>query len=133
VKLILDTQLLLWIGVGEKPERNTPVSAEVLLLIAAPDSELYFSSVSVWEIAIKFALGRPQFRIEPHLFRRTLLDCGYSELAITGEHGAAVSALPPHHKDPFDRLLVAQAMVERITLLTVDATLTRYGAMVRQV
>ena len=133
MKLLLDTQLLLWVGVSEKTEYGIPVSNSALTLIADSDTELFFSAVSVWEVAIKYALGRPQFRVEPHLFRRTLLDRGYGELVVTGEHGAGVGALPPLHKDPFDRLLVAQATVEGITLLTVDATLARYGGVVRQV
>jgi PIN domain nuclease of toxin-antitoxin system len=109
------------------------VSAAALALMEDAESELYFSALNVWEVAIKFALGKPGFRVNPHVFRRVLLDRGYLELAITSEHAARVGELPHHHKDPFDRLLVAQAMVEGITLLTVDATLARYPGPVRRV
>ena len=77
---------------------------------------MLFSAASLWEIAIKSGLRRPNFRVEPPLFRRNLLNNRYQELAVTGEHAVAVANLPPLHKDPFDRLLVAQSVVEGITL-----------------
>ena len=91
-------------------------------------NELYFSPVSIWEVAIKNALGKPDFRADPHLLRRALLDNGYVELPITSEHTAGVANLPNHHKDPFDRLLIAQATVEGITLLTNYETVAEYTA-----
>ena len=87
---------------------------------------LSFSAASIWEVAIKSALGRPDFRADPHLLRRGLLDNGYEELAITSAHAAAVSQLPHLHRDPFDRILVVQATAEGCTLLTADAALAAY-------
>jgi len=87
----------------------------------------------LWEIAIKNSLGREDFRVEPRLLRRALLDNGYTELPVTSEHAVNVDALPPLHKDPFDRLLIAQALVEGITLLTADAQVARYRGSVRKV
>jgi PIN domain nuclease of toxin-antitoxin system len=90
-----------------------------------------FSVVSLWEISIKRTLGRADFRVEPAMLRRGLLDNGYDELAIRGEHAVALAGLPSIHKDPFDRMLVAQAMVEGVVLLTGDEMLARYGGPVR--
>lgn len=128
MKLLLDTQLLLW-AAGE-PER---LSARAKRRINDPNNELLFSAVSLWEVTIKSGLGRDDFRVEPRVLRRALLDNGYIELPITGEHAVNVDALPPLHKDPFDRLLVAQALVEGITLLTADAQLARYRGPVQKV
>ncbi len=133
MKLLLDTQILLWTGVADEPVSDRLVSAEAVGLMAETENELFFSAVSVWEVAIKYGLGRAAFRVEPNGFRRALLERGYGELAITGEHGARVGWLPHHHKDPFDRLLVAQAMVEGMTLLTMDETVARYPGPVRRV
>jgi PIN domain nuclease of toxin-antitoxin system len=98
-----------------------------------PTNQLHFSAASIWEVAIKFALGRPGFRVDPHLLRRALLDNGYVETPITAEHGAAVAGLPPLHKDPFDRLLIAQAMVEGLMLITTDRVLARYPGPIQAV
>lgn len=133
MRLLLDTHLLLWASVADDVVARRSLSTEANALIVDEWNEVYFSAVSVWEVAIKHGAGRPEFRVDPHVFRRTLLDQGYGELAITSEHGARVADLPSHHKDPFDRLLVAQAMVEGITLLTMDATLARYPGPVRKV
>ncbi|HVS29825.1 MAG TPA: type II toxin-antitoxin system VapC family toxin [Thermoanaerobaculia bacterium] len=128
MKLLLDTQLLLW--VAGQPER---LSARARRQLADPDNELLFSAASLWEITIKTSLGRDDFRVEPRVLRRGLLDNGYVELPITSEHAVSVDTLPPLHKDPFDRLLLAQALVEGITLLTADAQLARYRGPVRKV
>ena len=128
MKLLLDTQLLLW--AAGQPER---LSARAKRQINDPNNELLFSAVSLWEITIKSALGRDDFRVEPRVFRRALLDNGYVELPITSEHAVNVDGLPPLHKDPFDRLLLAQALVEGINLLTADAQLARYRGPVRKV
>lgn len=126
MKLLIDTHLLLW-AAGE-PER-LPVAA--LAEIENTANELVFSSASLWEVAIKRGLGRADFTVDPRLLRRGLLDNGYQELAVTGEHAVGVAALPPIHKDPFDRILVSQAIVEEITLVTVDQLVARYPAPVR--
>ncbi len=128
MKLLLDTHLLLW-AAGE-PAR-LPKSAKKLF--SDPANDLIFSAASIWEITIKRALGRPDFRVEPRLLRRGLLDNGYFELPITSEHALAAETLPPLHKDPFDRILVAQAMVEGITLLAVDSLVAKYPGPVRKV
>jgi PIN domain nuclease of toxin-antitoxin system len=128
VKLLLDTQLLLW--AAGNPER---LSLRARRLINDPENELLFSAASVWEITIKAALGRADFRVEPRVLRRALVDNGYVEVAITSEHAVNVQTLPPLHKDPFDRLLLSQALVENITLVTTDAELERYPGPVRKV
>jgi PIN domain nuclease of toxin-antitoxin system len=128
MKLLLDTHLLLWAAEGK---RN--LSKVARTLIADPENELLFSAASLWEIAIKHGLGRADFKVSTRLLRRGLLDNGYTELPIAGEHTVAVEDLPPIHKDPFDRLLVAQATVEGITLLTVDRLVAQYPGPVRKV
>ncbi|WP_338068579.1 type II toxin-antitoxin system VapC family toxin [Azotobacter chroococcum] len=87
--------------------------------------------LSLWETAIKRGLGRNDFQVDARVLRRGLLDNGYNELPITSEHSVAIDTLPPIHKDPFDRILVAQAMVEGIILLTADALVARYPGPVR--
>ena len=128
MKLLLDTQLLLW--AAGQPER---LSAAARRLLNNPRNELLFSAASLWEIAIKHTLGRDDFRAEPRVLRRGLLDNGYTELPVTSEHAVNTDALPPLHKDPFDRLLLAQAFTEGITLLTADAQVARYPGPVRRV
>jgi PIN domain nuclease of toxin-antitoxin system len=128
VKLLLDTQLLLW--AAGQPER---LSARARKLLDDPRNELLFSAASLWEVAIKSTLGREDFQVEPRLLRRGLLDNGYVELPVTSEHAVAIDTLPPHHKDPFDRLLLAQALVEGVVLLTADAQVARYRGPVRKV
>ena len=120
MKLLLDTHILLWAAAGEG------LSTETADLLNDAQNELCFSAASIWEIAIKSGLGRPEFRLDAAVFRRELLESGYDEMAITGTHAAAVSALPDLHKDPFDRMLVAQALVEGVTLLTADQALLAY-------
>ncbi|MDQ1833354.1 type II toxin-antitoxin system VapC family toxin [Massilia scottii] len=102
-------------------------------LIDNSGNQLFFSVASLWEIAIKRALGRPDFRIDPRLLRRGLLGNTYNELPIPGEHAVAVEDLPPCHKDPFDRILLAQATLEGIVLLTSDSVLAQYPGPVRKV
>ena len=128
MKLLLDTHLLLW-AAGE-PDR---LSADARTLIEAPENELFFSAASLWEIAIKRGLGRDDFQVDTRLLRRGLLDNGYSELPIGSEHAVAIEGLPSIHKDPFDRMLVAQSMVEGITLLTADANVAQYPGPMRKV
>ena len=123
MKLLLDTHVLLWAASG------TGLPAEAAALIGDPDNALWFSAASVWEVAIKAALGR--FDLDAGVFRRELLDSGYEELPITGRHAAAVQALPELHKDPFDRMLIAQAMVEGVTLLTADRAILAYPGPIR--
>jgi PIN domain nuclease of toxin-antitoxin system len=128
LRLLLDTHLLLW-SAGQ-PDR---LSAAARSLLEVPANDLVFSVASLWEITIKRGLGRADFRVEPRVLRRGLRDHGYTELAITADHALAVDLLPPIHKDPFDRLLLAQAVMEGITLLTADPLVARYPAPVRRV
>jgi PIN domain nuclease of toxin-antitoxin system len=128
MKLLLDTHLLLW--AAGHPGR---LSAAATALITAPENELFFSAASLWEIAIKRGLGRSDFKVDARVLRRGLLDNGYSELPIGSEHAVAIDSLPAIHKDPFDRILVAQATVEGITLLTVDSLVAQYPGPVQQV
>lgn len=128
MKLLLDTHLLLW--AASEPAR-IPLPARKL--IANRAHELLFSAASLWEIAIKSGLGREDFRVDLRLLRRGLLDNGYSELPITSEHVLALGVLSSIHRDPFDRILAAQATVEGLILLTIDPVLARYGGPVRKV
>lgn len=128
MKLLLDTHLLLW--AAAHPDR---LSAQARELIEAPDNELVFSAASLWEIAIKRGLGRSDFQLEPRVLRRALIDNGYVELPITGSHALAIDELAPLHKDPFDRMLIAQASSEGITLLTTDAAVAQYAGPIRRV
>jgi PIN domain nuclease of toxin-antitoxin system len=128
VKLLLDTHLLLW-AAGQPNRLSSPARK----LIDTSANELLFSAASIWEVAIKQSLGRKDFQANPRLLRRGLLDNGYSELPVLSDHVVAIDSLPPIHKDPFDRLLVAQATVEGITLLTADTVVSQYPGPVRRV
>ena len=128
MKLLLDTHLLLW--TAGRPDK---LSATARHLIDNPEHELLFSAASLWEVAIKRGLGRDDFQVDPRLLRRGLLDNGYGELPIVSDHVIAIGSLPPIHKDPFDRILVAQATVEGITLLTTDSLVGRYPGPTRTV
>jgi len=128
MKLLLDTHLLLW--AAGQPER---LSGKALTLLEPTENELFFSAASLWEVVIKRALGRADFRVDARLLRRGLVDNGYGELAIASEHVAAIDNLPQIHKDPFDRILIAQAQVEGITLLTTDPVVAGYPGPVQSV
>lgn len=128
MRLLLDTHLLLW--AAGQPDRLSPEARD---LLQDPLNDLTFSAASLWEITIKRGLGREDFRVEPRVLRRGLRDHGYAELPISAEHSLAVELLPAIHKDPFDRILLAQAMIEGITLLTADPVVARYPAPVRKV
>ena len=128
MKLLLDTHLLLC-GATE-PENLSATARE---LIEAPENELLFSPASIWEVVIKRSLGRDDFKVDARVLRRSLLENDYSELPITSEHAIAREALPVLHKDPFDRILVAQALAEGVTLLTADRRIAHYPAPVRSV
>ena len=128
MKLLLDTHLLLW--AAGQPRR---LSKTARTLIEDASNELVFSAASLWEITIKCSLGREDFHVDPRLLRRGLLDNAYQELPITSQHAVAVDALPAIHRDPFDRLLIAQASLEGMLLLTRDATVARYPGPIRAV
>ena len=126
MRLLLDTHILLW--AVSAPDR---IPADVLQLLNDRNNEPHFSVVNIWEIAIKTGLGRPSFRVDPGLIRQTLLDNDYRELSIAGAHALAIGDLPAIHKDPFDRMLIAQAAVEDMELFTADATIARYPGRIR--
>jgi PIN domain nuclease of toxin-antitoxin system len=128
VRLLLDTHLLIWLAMF--PDR---LSEAARTLVDDPRNEPIFSAASIWEAAIKSAQGRVDFRIDPRLLYRGLLDNGYTELPVTSQHALNIGTLPAIHKDPFDRLLLAQAIGEGITLLTADAQLAQYPGPVRLV
>lgn len=124
MKLLLDTQLLLW--AAAEPKRLTRDVREV---IESLENEPFFSPANIWEVAVKVAISRADFQLDPRALRRALLDNGYSELPITSRHAAAVNDVPSELNDPFDRILVAQSIVERIPLLTSDPTVARYSGL----
>ncbi|WP_108462808.1 type II toxin-antitoxin system VapC family toxin [Devosia naphthalenivorans] len=128
MRILVDTHLLLWAATD--PDRLPAVARTELENM---DNVLMFSAASVWEVTIKNGLGRADFAVDAALLRRGLLDNGYEELPVTGQHAVQVGRLPPLHKDPFDRILVAQSLVEGIALLTSDALVARYHASIRQV
>jgi PIN domain nuclease of toxin-antitoxin system len=128
MKFLLDTQLVVWALIEQKR-----LSTQARSIIEDAQSELVFSTSSLWEIAIKRGLGRKDFQFDPRVLRRTMLNAHYEELPVLGQHAVEVDSLPPIHKDPFDRILIAQAMVEGITLLTADRVIAQYPGPIRKV
>jgi len=124
--LLLDTHLVLWAAF--EPERLSPRAARAL---ASREVPLAFSLATLWEVAIKTSLGRPDFAVDPALLHRALLAEGFVELAIKAPHVLRVATLPWVHRDPFDRLLMAQAIEDGLTLPTADAALKPYGRFVK--
>jgi PIN domain nuclease of toxin-antitoxin system len=126
MRLLLDTHILLWaVGV------STRLSAATRPMLETPDNEVYYSAANLWEIAIKSSLRRTDFQVDPEQLLAALPAMDFTELPITARHAAAVARLPPLHRDPFDRLLIAQSQVEPMILLTNDELLVQYGASVR--
>ena len=126
--LLLDTHLLLW--AAGNPGR---LSSKAQNLLGDPATELMFSTASIWEVVIKSALGRDDFSVDPQRLRDGLVQNDYRELEIRSEHALVVGSLPPIHKDPFDRILIAQAQVENVTLLTTDDMVARYSGPIQAV
>jgi PIN domain nuclease of toxin-antitoxin system len=127
MRYLLDTQLLLW--AGAEPERLSPAART---LIGSDRNTLFFSAASLWEIAIKASLNRQDFEIDPDEFHSQLLANSYLELPVTAAQAITLKSLKPRHKDPFDRMLLAQAMHEKLTLVTADRLLGGYeGPVVR--
>src|SRR5690606_12860290 len=122
MNLLLDTHVALW-AIADSPQLPTKARE----LIAAPRSTIWVSAASVWEIAIKYSLGRGSMPISGDEAMRYFQEAGYRFLPVEPEHAAAVGGLPAHHNDPFDRLLVAQAQTEPMRLLTHDTQIARYG------
>jgi PIN domain nuclease of toxin-antitoxin system len=128
MRFLLDTQIAVWIPVADR--RISRVARSIL---NSTDNEFTFSTASIWEIAIKRSLNRCDFLFEPGEIRRQMIENGYEELPVMGHHAVAVGNLPHLHKDPFDRILIAQAMVEGITLLTADPMIASYPGPIRKV
>lgn len=122
MRLLLDTHILLW-SAGQ-PDK---LSDEARSLLLDTSNRLFFSSASIWEIVIKRGLGRDDFKVDPQRMRKQLVVNGYEEVAVSSDHALAVESLPPLHKDPFDRILIAQARTEGMLLLTADCQVSRYG------
>ena len=121
MKLLLDTHIILW--AAGCPERLPEPARSVL---AARENSLFFSAANIWEIVIKLGLGRDDFKVDPYRLRKMLVTHGYTELPITAEHALRVDTLPALHKDPFDRLLLAQARTEGMLLVSADAAVAQY-------
>ena len=126
--LLLDTHILLWALV--MPER---LPQDVRRDLANPDNEVCFSAVSIWEIAVKTALKRLDFRYDPDEIADAARQTGMVEICVSARQAARVVDLPHHHNDPFDRLLIAQALSLPARLFTADATMTRYSELVQPV
>jgi PIN domain nuclease of toxin-antitoxin system len=128
VRLLLDTHVLLWAAA-----RSKRLSREARELLEDGENDAYYSAASIWEIAIKTALRCKDFRVDLPVLLATLPAMGLVELPVTAAHAAGVTTLPAIHRDPFDRLLIAQSLAEPLTLVTNDAILERYRASVRLV
>ena len=122
MNLLLDTHIALW-AIADSPQ----LSAKARELIASPKNTVCISAASVWEIAIKHALGRGDMPVSSQDALRYFQESGYRILSIEAEHAVAVEDLPAHHQDPFDRILVAQALLEPMRLVTHDALVARYS------
>jgi PIN domain nuclease of toxin-antitoxin system len=128
MRFLLDTHFVLWLPINFREIRT-----EARKILLNPDNQFVFSVSSIWEIAIKKGLGRPDFPHDPREMRKLLIENGYGELTIESRHVVMVDSMPPIHKDPFDRILIAQAMVEGITLLTADPVIAKYPGPIRKV
>jgi PIN domain nuclease of toxin-antitoxin system len=125
---LIDTQLAIW-ALFDDPH----LSEKARQILDASENRIQFSVCTIWEIAIKRGLNRADFQHDPREIRRHLIRNGCTELTIQSEHVVEVDSLPPIHKDPFDRMLIAQAMVEGITLLTADPVVARYPGPILKV
>ena|SRR3990167_3001919 len=128
MKLLLDTHVLLW-AAGD-PDR---LSLEVKDFMRRAENTLFFSAVNLWEITIKQGLGRKDFKVNVRALHQGLLDNDYQELPIRTQHAIAIDSLPAIHKDPFDRLLIAQAIIEEMTLLTADSLIAKYPGPIQTI
>jgi len=128
VRLLLDTHVLLWAAAGD-----ARLTAEARDLLLDPAHDLCFSAASIWEVAIKRALGRPDFWTDPGVLRAGLLVNGYGEVPVEGRHCLPLATLPAHHADPFDRVLLAQAQVEGMVFVTADTRLEAYDGALRMI
>ena len=128
MKYLLDTHILIWASAS-----SSRLNARTKAILLDADNEIYFSAISILEVAIKQGLAKREFDVEASAMRRSIMDDGFVELAVTGEQAVFVATLPLIHKDPFDRLLVAQANVEGMTLITADEQVARYPGPILKV
>jgi PIN domain nuclease of toxin-antitoxin system len=128
LNLLLDTHIALW-AITDNPR----LSQQARQLIEAPTTNVWVSAASVWEIAIKHSLGRGDMPVSSEDALHYFLDSGFQILPIEAEHTVAVESMPGHHQDPFDRILVAQAMTEPMRLMTHDATIALYSDIIIKV
>ncbi|MGA2166934.1 MAG: type II toxin-antitoxin system VapC family toxin [Terracidiphilus sp.] len=128
MRFLLDTQFVIWVPIDDHR-----ISRQARITLNDPANQFVFSVSSIWEIAIKRALRRRDFQFDPREVRRLLIENGYEELTLQSRHVVAVDSMAPIHKDPFDRILIAQAMVEGITLLTADPVIAQYPGPIRKV
>lgn len=128
MRYLLDTHLLIWLAFHDKK-----LPKQVADIHEDPESELYFSVISIWETAIKQALGRKDFQADAGWLRNGLLNEGYTEILVEGRHALDVRSLPHLHRDPFDRMLIAQARVEGLVLLTSDEAISKYSGPIKRV
>lgn len=128
MRVLLDTHILLWATANARL-----LSRLAREMIEDTANEPFFSSASIWEVSIKNAMGKPSFRVDPSLLLSSLLAAGYQELPVSSRHAIGVGALPALHNDPFDRILVAQAIAEGPLLLTHDAKVAKYPGPIKLV
>lgn len=128
MKLLLDTHILLWACAAP-----SSLPTEAAEMINDKNNELFFSAASIWEVGIKNAMGKAHFQFDPAVLRRALLDAGYQELAMTGQHSIAAATLPPIHNDPLDRMLIGQAATEGFVLITSDLAIAKYAGPIKHV
>jgi PIN domain nuclease of toxin-antitoxin system len=128
VRILFDTHLLIWfIGASERLPSGAREAIE------DENNQLFFSAASIWELSIKQSTGKAQLALPPELLHRQLIENDFEEVPVTSAHGLTVSVLAPIHKDPFDRILIAQAMAEGMLLLTADETVAQYNGPIRLV
>jgi PIN domain nuclease of toxin-antitoxin system len=128
MRLLVDTHLLLWAAA-----RSRRLSKAARKLLEDPQNEVHFSAASLWEIAIKAGHRKADFKVDVSALRVALGEMGFVELPVSGAHAERLTSLPPVHRDPFDRMLVAQSLTEPLVLLTNDAALAAYGEVVKVV
>lgn len=128
MNLLLDTHVILWAAFA--PER---LREQTRVRLTDPTNSLWFSAVSLWEVAIKRGLNRPEFQIDPGPLRAGLLGNDYRELPLDGRHCLGLGTLPAHHNDPFDRMLIVQAAAEGMILLTADEKVLQYSGPIEPV
>jgi PIN domain nuclease of toxin-antitoxin system len=125
MRILLDTNILVWAWT-----RSRRLPQTVRDTMTDPATNVFFSAASIWEVAITYGLGRADFDLPPADLHAGALQMGFVELPVRAVVASLVAALPGHHRDPFDRLLIAQSMADGLNLVTADPLMTRYGAAV---